>query len=231
MEPLTPLKILQTRSVSDLVREEIIGLIKQGALVAGDKLNEVDFAQRFGVSRAPVREALRALEAAGLVRLEKNRGVFVREIAEPEAQELYELRATLDEMAGRLLAPKVTPAIAAELREWLDRLAGVAATGDMARYFPLNIAFHDRLVVLAGNATLTEFYRQAMDRMHLLRRRNFNEGLGTPASQKEHREIVAALTTRDPAAASAAMRQHVLNGHARLLRHPPPVAAARRAKR
>lgn len=222
MEQLTHLQILQTKSVPDLVRDEIILLIKQGALVAGDKLNEVDYAQRFGVSRAPVREALRALEAAGLVRLEKNRGVFVREIAEPEARELYELRATLDEMAGRLLAPRVTPAIAAELGEWLDRLASVAATGDMARYFPLNIAFHDRLVELAGNATLTGFYRQAMDRMHLLRRRNFNEGLGSGASQKEHRVIVAALTTRDPAAAAAAMRQHVLNGYARLLRHAAP---------
>ncbi len=128
---------------------------------------------------------------------------------------------------GRLLAPRVTPAIATELREWLQRLASVAATGDMARYFPLNIAFHDRLVELAGNATLLEFYRQAMDRMHLLRRRNFNEGLGSAASQKEHRAIVAALTTRDPAAAAAAMRQHVLNGHARLRQHPEPAAPAR----
>ncbi len=229
MEQLTQLQILQTRSVADLVREEIIGLMKQGALTAGDKLNEVDYAQRFGVSRAPVREALRALEAAGLVRLEKNRGVFVREIAEPEARELYDLRATLDEMAGKLLAPRVTPAIAKELRDWLERLAAVAATGDMARYFPLNIAFHDRLVVLAGNATLTDFYRQAMDRMHLLRRRNFNEGLGSAASQTEHRAIVAALTTRDPAAAAAAMRQHVLNGYTRLLQHPP--AAIRQADR
>ncbi len=229
MKELTHLQILQTRSVADLVREGIIGLIKQGALAAGDKLNEVDYAQRFGVSRAPVREALRALEAAGLVRLEKNRGVFVREVAEPEARELYELRATLDEMAGKLLAPRVTPAIEEELRGWLDRLAAVAATGDMATYFPLNIAFHDRLVVLAGNATLTEFYRQAMDRMHLLRRRNFNEGLGSVASQTEHRMIVAALTTRDPAAAAAAMRQHVLNGYARLLQHLP--LASRQADR
>ncbi len=214
--PLNHLRILQTRSVADLVREEIIGLIKRGDLVAGDKLSEQSFAQHFNVSRAPIREAFRALEEAGLVRLEKNRGVFVREIREPEAHELYELRATLDEMAGRQLAPRVTGEILSELDGWLARLADAARAGDMAAYFPLNIGFHDRLVELTGNATLIEFYRKLIDRMHLLRRRNFDEGQGSAGSQEEHRAIVAALATRHPDRVAAAMRAHVENGYRRL---------------
>lgn len=218
--PLNDLQILQTKSVADLVREEIIGRIKRGDLLAGDKLNELSLAQQFAISRAPVREAFRALEEAGLVRLEKNRGVFVRRIEEPEAHELYALRATLDEMAGRLLAPRMNAAISGELEDWLKRLAASARSGDMKTYFPLNIAFHDRLVELTENRTLIEFYRKVIDRMHLLRRRNFNEGQGSQASQDEHRAIVEALRTRDPAEAARVMRAHVLKGYERLSHHP-----------
>jgi phosphonate utilization transcriptional regulator len=218
--PLNHLRILQTKSVADLVREEIIGLIKCGDLVAGDKLNELSFAQHFSVSRAPIREAFRALEEAGLVKLEKNRGVFVREIGEPEAHELYELRATLDDMAGRQLAPRITPELLTELGVWLARLDKAAQAGSMTTYFPLNIEFHDRLVELTGNRTLIEFYRKVIDRMHLLRRRNFGEGQGSAQSQEEHRAIVTALATGRPDLAAGAMRRHVMNGYARLTGKP-----------
>ncbi|OIQ96670.1 HTH-type transcriptional regulator LutR [mine drainage metagenome] len=214
---LSDLKILQTRSVSDLVREEILRLIKIGELSAGDKLNELTFAQRFGVSRAPIREAFRALEEAGLVRLEKNRGVFVREITAAEAHELYELRAALDESAARILAPRILPEQLAELRDWLKRLKATASRGDMTQYFPLNIGFHDRIVEMTGNATLLDFYRRVIDRMHLLRRRNFSVPYGSEASQVEHGAIVKALATRDPARAGAAVHTHVMNGYQRLL--------------
>jgi phosphonate utilization transcriptional regulator len=210
------LEILRTRSVADLVREDILQLIKTGDLVAGGKLNELAFVKRFGVSRAPIREAFRALEEAGLVKLEKNRGVYVREITEPEAHELYELRAALDEMAGRMLAPRITVAELAELGDWLDRLAKAASRGDMVQYFPLNIGFHDRVIEMTGNAILLEYYRKVIDRMHLLRRRNFSVSLGSEVSQAEHRAIVEALTTGDPEQAGATMRAHVTNGYRRL---------------
>lgn len=213
---MSPLEILQQRSVSDLVREEIIGLIKQGKLLSGDKLSEVGFAEHFSVSRAPIREAFRALEEAGLVKLEKNRGVYVRKVQEPEARELYQLRASLDETAGRLLAPQVTPLILKELEDRLAELAATATAGDMTAYFPLNIAFHDRIVEMTGNSVLLEFYRKLIDRMHLLRRRNFDEGQGSLQSQSEHAAIVRALSSRNVDAAAAAMRLHVENGYARL---------------
>lgn len=215
--PLTQLEILQTRSVADLVRQEILRLITTGQLTGGDKLNELAFAQHFRISRAPIREAFRALEEAGMVKLEKNCGVYVREVAEPEARELYELRATLDEMAGRQLAPRITDAELAELGDHLRRLADAASRGDMAQYFPMNIAFHDRIVQMVGNATLLEFYRKVIDRMHLMRRQNFSVALGSAASQVEHHAIVEALSTRDRERAGAAMRAHVANGYSRLI--------------
>lgn len=210
------LQILQTRSISDLVRDELLKLIKTGDISAGDKLNELAFAQRFKTSRAPIREAFRALEEAGLVKLEKNRGVFVRKIDEPEAQELYELRASLDELAGRQLAPRVAESDIVELWGWITRLEDVAASGDMAQYFPMNIAFHDRIVELAANTTLLEFYRRVIDRMHLLRRLNFSVTYGRQQSLSEHRIIITALESRDPDRAARAMRDHVMNGYGRL---------------
>jgi phosphonate utilization transcriptional regulator len=218
--------ILQTRSVPDLVREEIMRLITTGELTAGEKLNELDFARRFRISRAPIREAFRALEEAGLVKLERNRGVYVREIKESEAQELYELRASLDEMAGRQLASRITGAELAELNGWLERLGEAASTGDMSQYFSLNIEFHDRLVQMTNNATLLEFYRLVIGRMHLMRRHNFSVFAGVEKSQAEHREIIEALKSRDPVVAGAAMRDHVMTAYERLtslLRKPKAV--------
>ena len=221
---------LQTRSVPELVREEIMRLITTGELSAGDKLNELEFARRFGISRAPIREAFRALEEAGLVKLERNRGVYVREIKESEARDLYELRATLDEMAGRQLAPSLSEYELAELDGWLVRLGEAASKCEMAHYYTLNLDFHDRMIQMTKNATLLEFYRLVIGRMHLMRRRNFSVAAGMEASQAEHGEILDALKTRDPVIAGAAMRDHVLKSYLRLtllLRKQPKLRSSK----
>jgi DNA-binding GntR family transcriptional regulator len=208
------LDFLRTRTVPDMVQQEIMRMIKAGEIEAGAKLNEIAFTERLGVSRAPIREAFRALEEAGLVKLQKNRGVFVREIGAGEAFELYRLRATLDEMAGRELAASITDAQIEELRLFLGRLEQAAAAGIRA-YFPLNIAFHDRIVEMTNNAVLLEFYRRVIDRMHLLRRRSFGASYGSSPSRVEHGLIVDALAVRNAELAGKMMRDHVENGYER----------------
>ncbi len=106
------LRVLREESLNTLVRQEIERRIVSGTLAAGEKLNEMDFSSALGVSRGPVREAFRALEQAGLVRTEKNRGVFVREISLEEADQIYEVRAALEAMIGQLAAQRRTPACA-----------------------------------------------------------------------------------------------------------------------
>src|SRR5258706_336165 len=115
-------ELLRSLTLSGLVQEEILRGIKTGELTEGAKLNEIELAERLGISRSPVREAFRALEEAGLVRLEKNRGVFIRALSDEEAAELYAVRAGLDEMAGRLLAPRVTPEQLKELKKLVTQL-------------------------------------------------------------------------------------------------------------
>ena len=210
-----PLELLRSVTLSGLVQDEILRRIKAGEIEVGARLNELELSQHLQVSRAPVREALRALQEAGLVRLEKNRGMFLRELTDAEIAEHYAVRATLDEMAGRLLAPKIDDAQILELKRMLAALESASIRDGVNGYFPLNIAFHDRLVEMAGNATLLDLYRQVVNRMHLVRRRSFATIGSSAASHDEHRQILEALETRDPDAAGAAMRGHVDGGYAR----------------
>ena len=147
-----PSPLLQSNSLPMLVQRELERMILAGDLPAGAKLNEATIADLLGVSRGPVREAFRALEESGLVRLEKNRGVFVRQIAVEEADEIYELRAVLDEFAGRRVAQTVAPADLKTLRALVERMDRAAARNDVDAYHAANLEFHDTLVALAGNA-------------------------------------------------------------------------------
>ena len=107
--PTSALAFLQASSLPMLVQEEIERLIMTGELPVGSRINESDLAQRFNTSRGPIREALRALEEAGLLRTEKNRGMFVRELSLVEADEIYELREALEQIIGRRAALAITP--------------------------------------------------------------------------------------------------------------------------
>jgi len=225
---VTRLELLRSITLSGLVQEEVIRRIKEGELQAGEKLNEAELADHLGISRSPVREAFSALEEAGMVKLAKNRGAFIHEISDAEAIELYQVRAALDDAAGRLLAPIITDELLDELRQRVDALEAGTTKG-LNTYFPLNIDFHDRIVEMAGNITLLKLYRQTVDRMHLLRRRGFMKAGASTASHNEHRQIVEALASRDPQVAATAMRHHVTAGFERTFEarqaEPGPSAA------
>jgi DNA-binding GntR family transcriptional regulator len=216
---LSDLEILQSRSLSKAVQDEILRLIQEGAFEAGQQLREVDVAKRLGVSRGPVREAFRGLEEAKLLRLTKNRGVSVREITKDEAFELYQLRAGLDGIAGELLAPNITDPQVVELNDLIAEMDMIIAKGDAAGYFSRNIGFHDRIVEMSGNGKLLEIYRRLMNEMHLMRRHGIVHG-GAALSNQEHRRIVDALTDRDTVATTTAMREHVMSGMNRFMSAP-----------
>jgi DNA-binding GntR family transcriptional regulator len=209
------ISLLRTASLPALVQDEIVRMLRAGALRAGDKLSEAALAAKLGVSRGPVCEAFRALEETGLVRSEKNRGVFVREITAAEAADLYALRAGLDELAGRLLAPIVTDAQIGTLRRMIARMDRLGPRGIDA-YFPLNLSFHDQIVAYAGNRKLLLTYRRVINEMHLLRRQGLARGGGLDVSNDEHRAIIDALERRDVARVTVAMREHVLAGARRM---------------
>jgi phosphonate utilization transcriptional regulator len=211
------LQIIKTDSLAKAVQDEFVRLITEGVLQSGSKLTESEMALRLGVSRGPVREAFRALEEAGLLRFAKNRGVFVREVTEQDVVELYEVRAGLDDTAGRLLAPIITNSQVEELRSAVEAMEVSFSHRDWRNYFPLNLKFHDRIVEMTRNRKLLEMYRRLVNEMHLMRRRGMEDSGGPFVANDEHRDIVAALASRDGERAAHAMRSHVVSGEQRVI--------------
>jgi phosphonate utilization transcriptional regulator len=224
-----PISLIQQNSLPGLVQRELERMIIAGDLPAGSKLREVEVSSMLGVSRGPVREAFRALEESGLVRLEKNRGVFVRQIGVDEADQIFELRAVLDEFAGRRAAQRATPAQAAELRALVERMEAAVASGDVDGYHAANVAFHDRIVELAGNPKLTFVYRRLVNELHLHRRAALGQAGILPVSMREHRTIVDHIASRQAAAAGRALHEHAMSSRDRV-RHTGSTALQRTRK-
>ena len=231
--------LLQTHSLTSAVQAEIERLILSGELAPGAKLTEAMLAERLGVSRGPIREAFRTLEEAGLVRLEKNRGVFVRSIPLQEAMEIYDLRAMVDESAGRALAQRIAPDQLKQLRTMVEQMERLVKNGHDTSasddYHALNLAFHDCIVDFVGNRKLIDLYRRLVNELSLFRRANLADGRQIPVSVQEHRAILKAIAAGDADGAAAALRAHVLESKERTLKNhtpaaPVPAAAPRKAR-
>ena len=191
-----PIALLQTNSLPALVQRELERMILAGDLAAGAQLREAEVAALLGVSRGPVREAFRALEESGLVRLEKNRGVFVRQIGVEEADEIFELRAVLDEFAGRRAAQNATPAQATRPARpgrsgWKRPLRAGTSTAITPRTW--------RSTIASSSSRATEadaLYRRLVNELHLYRRAALGEAGILPVSMREHRMIVEHIAAR-----------------------------------
>ncbi len=211
------LEILRTSSLPMLLEQEIERVILSGEFAPGDHINEKALANRFGTSRGPVREALRSLEATGLVDQVPNRGVFVRRLEWTQVAEVYDVRAVLFGYAGRLLAARVSDGEIAQLEAFVADMDEATAREDFDRYVPLNFAFHEFIVQRAGNAFLAGQYLALIKQLRLYRARNLMFGDSVLASNHEHREMVAAIAARDPSRAEAAHLRHVEQGKLRLM--------------
>ena len=209
--------LLQSSSLTHVVQQEIERAILQGEHAPGSKLIEATLAGKLGVSRGPVREAFRMLEEAGLVRNEKNRGVFVRDIPIDEAVEIFDLRAAMDELVGRKLARDITPVQLKEIKALVDAMEKAVKAEDAHKYHLLNLRFHDRLVEMAGNGKLTAIYRKLIKELSLFRRLNLADGWLLPISANEHRQIIKAIASGDPEAAGRAMFDHVMDSKGRTI--------------
>ena len=226
--------VLREHSLTTLVLRELERQIVSGELEAGTKLNEAEIAGELRVSRGPVREAFRALDPSGLVRTEKNRGVFVRQVSLEEAYEIYEVRAALDALIGRLAAERIQPAQLQRLRDIVKRMHVASRALDAEAYFPLNIEFHAILGEAAGNQALLQNYQRIVNELNLYRREVIARSAESiPASTKDHEAIVNAVAKGDAALAGRLLFEHVINGRERLHRvlHAPPVLRTRNTRK
>ncbi len=219
------IELLRQNSLTTLVQREIERRILGGELAPGLKLNEAELAAELRVSRGPVREAFRALEQAGLVRTEKNRGVFVRQVSLEEANEIYEVRAALEGLIGRLAAKRIRPEQLEKIRAVVKRMHAVSRELDAAAYYPLNVEFHELLAQATGNRALLANYRRVVNELDLYRRETIARSAeNIPNSTRDHEAIVNAVAKGDEKLSERLLFDHVIDSRERLhkaLANPP----------
>ncbi|MER6205192.1 MULTISPECIES: GntR family transcriptional regulator [unclassified Streptomyces] len=210
MTKIEPLGAVRERVLANL-RQEIIA----GRLGPGDRLVERELAERFGVSRVPVREAIRALVAEGFVHFETPRRAVVRPLTPNDVQELFELREALEVYAAGLAASRATPEELAGVAELLDRAAAATEAGDAEVITDINSRLHDSIVTMAGNTLLTAALEPVAGRLRWMTRRNEE----WPQLLLEHRELYEAIASGDPDRARAHALAHVRTNYRSTVRH------------
>jgi DNA-binding GntR family transcriptional regulator len=191
----------------DQIKDAIVERILNGAYAPGERIVEIRVAQEFGVSQAPVREALRELELLRLVVSEPFRGARVREVTAEELAEIYPVRAALEEIAARGAAIGLDGNVTS-LEAELEGMRRAARAGDPHAFVEHDVAFHRRIVEASGNGTLGELWRS----LHVDLRTTITlikraADLGEVADT--HVPVLEALRARDAEGAAAALREHI----------------------
>jgi DNA-binding GntR family transcriptional regulator len=211
-------QIPRSRAVD--VERTVAQWIFQGELTAGQKLTEQEVAQRLGVSRGPVREAFRALADVGLLQIEQNRGAFVRKIDFDEAIEIHDIYSALEELAARTAACRLSGTQFGELKSLVESMDAAAEAGDLDRYYPLNLSFHQRLVEGSGNQRLLNIYNRLLNELHLFRRFGLAQRGEMELSNREHHQILDKIAANDPEGVAEAMRSHTNERRRKMLLRP-----------
>ena len=206
------------------LRELILG----GELAPGARLGEVELAERLGVSRTPVREALSRLAAEGLVEIQPNRGARVATWTVAELEGVFDLRSAIEPQLTGYAVPNATAGDLDDLDDLAHRMLEVGCPGrqqNLEALVPLNRAFHDRLVALAGHPTLATALAGAIHPPIVLRNFHAYDEASLRRSLAHHVEIVAALRAGDPTWARAVMTAHIHNARAVMVRAASQAAA------
>lgn len=201
----------------EVVATELRRLIVTGHWSQGERLVEARVAEQLGVSRNPVREALRILEADGFVELEPRRGARVAVLDADEVLHLLEVRAALEELAAGLAARRRTPEHVAELTDLVARGRTVAASGDLGDLPALNTRFHELLTRASGNPQLETVISPMRDRIQWVYSARVRER--APASWEEHATIAEAIAAGDEPEARRLAGQHIARAIEAFLQH------------
>jgi len=207
------------RPLRDKVVDEFRRRIIDGVYEPGDRLTEERLADDFGVSRNPVREAIRVLEAEGFLHAQPRRGAVVASLSVRDVEDLFDVRLSLETLAATLAAERAGANGAAALTKLLARARTTRRTADLAA---LNTRFHSEICALAGNALLTGLMESLHGRLQWV----YRQSVETRAADSwaEHRELADAILAGDAEAAGRAARSHVLAARASALARATPPA-------
>ncbi len=201
---------ISPRALYEEVAEQLRQRIFRRELEPGSWIDELKIAEEFGISRTPLREALKVLAAEGLVTMKLRRGAYVTEVSDKDLHDVYHLLSLLESDAAGVVAARATEAQLQELQALHRDLA--AAVADRDRFFTLNERFHMRLLELADNRWRNQMVADLRKVMKLNRHNSLLKQGRVAESLQEHAQILAALQARDAEAAVQATRAHFEQG-------------------
>jgi DNA-binding GntR family transcriptional regulator len=194
--------------VADRLREQIFS--KQ--IAPGSWLDEQGLAEQFGISRTPMREAIKVLASEGLVTIKMRRGAYVTEVARKDLEQIFTILSLLEGEAARETATKATEEELNQLDYWHHRLEKAAADRDIEQFFEINGKFHELIQEIAGNRWMNGVIADLRKVLKLHRRDSLTSTGRLQNSLIEHRGILNAILKRDQVAAEKAMRNHLARG-------------------
>lgn len=209
LEP-TPQSIARRSLHSELV-DRLRDMIIEGALLPDKKIPERDLCERFGVSRTPLREALKVLAAEGLVSLAPNRGAWVSEITIAELEEVFPIMGALEALSGELACARISDAQLRQIRKMHNQMVKHYKARQLAEYFQANQKIHEAILEAADNATLALQYRSLASRIRRARYIANMSDVRWSQAVSEHEEILQALTEREGGKLAAILKRHLRN--------------------
>lgn len=197
-------------SQPERIRLALLQAIESGELLPGDAVDEKSLADRFGVSRTPVREALLTLAAQHLVRIVPRSGIHVHAPAAPELVSMLEALSELEAVVARLCALRMDPGQRDRMQRLAEATRKAAAAGDRHGYEAENRCFHDELYEGCGNPVVVEQVRQLRLRLAAFRRKVRDQPGRLQSAAMEHDAVVTAIVDNDAERAAQAMREHII---------------------
>ena len=196
-------------TLAESLRQQLEGAIAAGHLEPGSRLDEQEIAQRFGVSRTPVREAFRLMAANNLVELRGRQGATVRAIKAEALVEMFQVMAELEGLCARLAARRVSQAWGSKISEIHQRLVAIGEIGDIDVFYDVNQEFHEAIYEASRNAFLADQTRKLRNEVATYRRRVTRMPNRIADTVREHEAIMQAILAHDPERAHSTMRDHV----------------------
>ena len=194
--------------VAERLREQIFS----HELAPGSWLDEQSLAIAFGISRTPMREAIKVLASEGLVTTKMNKGAYVTEVDRRDLEQIFTVLSLLEGQAAKETAIKASEAQLTQLDNLHHRLEKAAADRDIEQFFEINVKFHELIQEIAGNKWMNGVIEDLRKVLKLQRRDSLSRTGRLLSSLVEHREILQAILKRDPLAAELAMRKHLTRG-------------------
>ena len=194
--------------VAERLREQIFS----HDLAPGSWLDEQSLAITFGISRTPMREAIKVLASEGLVTTKMNKGAYVTEVDRRDLEQIFTVLSLLEGQAAKETAIKASEAQLTQLDNLHHRLEKAAADRDTEQFFEINVKFHDLIQEIAGNKWMNGVIEDLRKVLKLQRRDSLSRSGRLLSSLVEHREILQAILKRDPLGAEMAMRKHLTRG-------------------